>query len=675
MRRWLAFVALTAAFVVLSAAPVAGEDSDPYTAVFKFAGEQFAKQFGSFIYRTQCQGKEPTGAGGVICGAVGSFSGDAEREWKENVTKQLAGIAAGVARIEAGLLDVRADQQRLLQQNAQVLIRLDEIIGETVAAPAIARIRTLWDEQYAPMIQGKREFSRERVTAFANQVVFQDRVHDQLGQIHDTLARGQIGGKAPLLRLYTQRIAARLGDVSRADLETPYDFLESVLTELLTEQRKGEIMYLWAASILQAECEVQKKCVQLPHTAVEYESVFADHVEAQLAEFNAALEWLVLAGSAPHARRPDFLHKDAARVFASADLLTAANLGRGFGLRGRVIALGDSFDGKLSVAGQAATPARAASLVPSSEGRLDWWKATGNQPAYDEVRFADVWKVYPYHLPKVQPGSYQIATALPWKPANISVGRIDLATGASAAAGASGENIVPFGSFVALGRAGGGYAFMSSEWVAEFPGGGRSVTAVGDLEGDLSKPDVDARAPHVKLNAVGRIKWSLGQAGKDQHVEGTVAALAVRKRPIVSPDGGELTLHVALGDTWDALCPDHSCVNPEINSNTVIHTYTDFSKSAGNDRSARIDARAAVIFGKEGDNGVIWSDEMRTDSAREAHLRQDGPKSARVKLPAGKATDLALQVTAKLDLQTSGIDSSRFWILSVMRPDNIWLTY
>lgn len=681
MRRPSASIALLAlTCLLLPPPPAARAEGDPYTAAFKFVGEQFAKQFGSFVYRTQCKGQEPKGAGGAICGAIGSFTGDSEKEWKENIDRQLGELAAGIAQVQAGIAQVRADQARLLQQNAQILIRLDEIIGETVAAPALSRIRTLWTEQYTPMIKGERSFDRERTVAFAKQVIQKDRMDVLLGQINDVLVNGQIGAKEPLLRLYAQRMAAKMGDVRRADLDVPYSFLELVMTELQTEQRKGAIMYLWAASVLQADCEVHKSCVTLPHTAVEYEKVVRNHLDAQFAEFNHAVEWLVLAGSDPTSREPSYLHRDAERIFAAADLLTAANLGNGFGLRGRVISLGEAFDGKLSIGPVAYTPARAANLVASPLGKVDWWKASGNPPVWTEVSFSDQWKVYPYHVTKATAGPYAISTRLPWQSKEIKVVRIDLANGRPATDRTPPDRAVPFGSFVATARAGGAYALMSGDWEVDRGRTTRSVTHVGDLENDLAQVNADPVAPpagpKVWLNTNGRIKWTFAETGKNQHIKGWTRGVVVRRQQVTYPAGGQVTLNVVLGDLYDALCPDHRCTNPDIPSNnTVIHLWTDFSKSPGNDDSAKLTAKAGVEFGADTDNGVFWTSEMYTNSERNTDVGHDGAaKSAKVTLAAGKPTQLAGRVYAELYAETSGLDSTRFWLLSVLRPVKMYLT-
>ncbi|MCQ8205842.1 hypothetical protein NP569_26505, partial [Vibrio parahaemolyticus] len=53
-------------------------------------------------------------------------------------------------------------------------------------------------------------------------------------------------------------------------------------------------------------------------------------------------------------------------------------------------------------------------------------------------------------------GKYSIDTALPHRP-QISVARVALGTGDT-------QISVPFGSFTAIDRAGGGYALLSCEW-------------------------------------------------------------------------------------------------------------------------------------------------------------------------------------------------------------------
>ena len=675
--RWV--VGLACSLVLLPPAVQARPDKDDKESTeiiktgVKFGAEQIAKVFISAMYKNACKGKSPQGAEAMICGVMGSFSGDAEKEWKAHLDEQLTHIARGIAELNDGLRQVQADQQTLLRDNQKILARLDEIVAETAAAPAIGDVRRLWDERFTPMIQQKSELNAERLLAFADQVVNRNKVHEALGRIHGAIVDPQIGGKEPLLRLYARRMAIGMSEIQGASLEAPYDYLEAVLADLLTEQRKGEAMYVWAASALEADCEKRgdKACTVVPHKAAEYDAIFAQHVEQQMAEFNAALEWLVLASSDTHARAPGFLHKDAARVFAAADLFTAANLRKGFGLRGRVIALGDSFDGALTVAGRAVKPARAANLVPTVETRVDWWRATGKPGAYNEVRFSNQWKVYPYHLPEVKAGSYSVATSLPWKQPSFAVGNVDLATSASAPAGATGDGIVPFGSFVAVARAGGAFALMSGEWVMDFPDGGRTVTAVGDLEGDLARPAVETQIPQVRLMEWATIKWSVKKPLDNQGVEGRLTGRAVRQPAIVSPDGGPLTLNVRLGDTWDAVCPQGGCAYSDFDRDTVIMVHTNYQKRLGGERYASIEAGAEVQLG---DGSVAWRDSMNTSKAAQVYVKRGGLKTGQITLVKGKPVDLALKVSAKLNVPTSGLDSTRFYVLAVLRPEIMYVT-
>src|SRR5205085_11929096 len=96
---------------------------------------------------------------------------------------------------------------------------------------------------------------------------------------------------------------------------------------------------------LQSNCEVTGDCAdyqKLPHTATEYREVFARYLDQQLAEFNSAIEFTVLAKGDPHRRIANILPEHALRVLARADFFTSAMLGS-FGLRGRVISMGDGF--------------------------------------------------------------------------------------------------------------------------------------------------------------------------------------------------------------------------------------------------------------------------------------------------------------------------------------------
>ncbi|HXU46869.1 MAG TPA: hypothetical protein VN783_15175, partial [Thermoanaerobaculia bacterium] len=444
----------------------AGDKSEIVSSIatggLKLGAEKFAQWAAGRLYNNECKSAEHE-AFLALCGALGQFSGEKEKEWKAQLSADLAAIRGELDQLRQGQARLQTEVETLVSQNKVLLAKVDTIVDETVAQSDIRIIQTLWNQQFLAIFGNEASFSRERLLRFAREVIAVQQIHTKLGVLTETLTTRGTGGKQPLLRLYANQLAVSLAANKSAKLLPAYDFYEGIMTDLLVEQRKGFLMYVWAAEILESECEIHG-CSGLdrpPITALEFKKTFDGQIARELDAFNASLEWLVLARSDGHAAKADFLPAGAVDIFWRADLLTAANTDR-FGLRGRVIGMGDTWDGKLALSGRALAPA-VQHEVPIEGEALDWWRATGTPLVFDEVRFANAWRVLHYDQADQPRGSFKLDTNLPWKQIGVFVTPVDLRTGQVTDAKPS-EAVVLFGSFIAIERAGGGYALLSGDW-------------------------------------------------------------------------------------------------------------------------------------------------------------------------------------------------------------------
>jgi hypothetical protein len=681
-------IASMLAVCFLAYAVPAVADGDPVAAGLKFGLEKSVGQLASMGYKTNCKAKnlDYKSDDSWYCGVFASLSGENEKEFKERMLHNMEKIRGSLANIETGIAEIQRGQQEIYDLNKIILLKLDEVGPETTIGKNISRIRTVYDEQFSRMFRNPVEGSTqpttldpERMRAFARQIIFTDRMHDLLGVIHDQLVRSQIAGKDPLLRAYAKRAYEQIKNDPANGLDPAYVYLESAVDGLLADQRQGFVLYIWAAETLQSDCEVatteaaagkitadqaKSRCKpfrDFPHTADEYRATFAEHLRAQLNELNAGLEYQVLAASNTHARQANFITPAAEPLFRRVDLFTAGNLGEGFGIRGRVITMGDTFNGNLSIAGKQSKPSGAANTVPTRGGRVDWWKAS-TAGAYDQINFGDQWKIYHYHVPSAGAGTYAIDTALPHRP-QISVANITLGTGAT-------KTNVPFGSFTAIERAGGGYALLSGAWEHVTKD---DIKWTGDLKEGWNERYFDAAKMQAGMLYSGSLEWKAANAPKDQYIEVDKWSYARSKKRIKNPKGGELTLNASFGDTIPKVCGTTAC--SDFDHNQVLSRLLDLSKPVFGGRSADVSVRAALVFdndGAAGNNGLVWEKKGTTDSKFEDRLAA-GNESKRIRL-GNDPTYIHFGGGVKMNTQTSSTSNTRWWMFGLIFIENAYLT-
>jgi hypothetical protein len=687
MSRKSTFASILAVCFLVFAMPVFA--GDPVAAGLQWGLEKSVGQLASMGYNTNCKAKDLDykSDDSWYCGVFASLSGEKEKEFKDRMLHNMARIRGSLANIETGIAEIQRQQQAIFDLNRIILLKLDEVGPETTIGKNISLIRTVYDEQFARMFRNPVEGSTQpstldpdRMRAFARQIIFTDRMESLLGVIHDQLVRSQIGGKDPLLRAYAKRAFEQIKNDPANGLEPAYVYLESSVDGLLADQRRGFLLYVWAAETLQSDCEVattegaagritadqvKSRCKpfrDLPHTAMEYRATFAEHVRAQLNELNAGLEYQVLAASNSHARQANFIIPVAEPLFRRVDVFTAGNLGEGLGIRGRVITMGDSFNGNLSIAGKPRTPSGAANTVSNRDGRTDWWKATAKAGVYDQIQFSDQWKIFHYHVPSAAAGTYAIDTSLPHRP-QIQVANIVLGTGET-------QTSVPFGSFTAIDRAGGGYALLSGEWELVKKD---EVKWLGELKEGRNEFFIDAANTRAGMLYSGDLVWKAANAPKDQFIDANKYSYARSKKHIRNPKGGELTLTANFGDTLQKVCGDTACADFE--ANQVVSRLLSLSKPVFGGRSAEVKVRAALVIdnnGESGSNGLVWEKSGSTDSGFEDRLKAVR-ESKRIRLD-NSGTFIHFGGGVRMNAQTSTTSNTRWWMFGLIFIENAYLT-
>jgi hypothetical protein len=629
----------------------------------KFIGTNTIGKLTEMGYNTNCKAKDLDykSDDSWYCGLFATLSGAKEGEWKERVDHQLAVIRSQVEAINATLREIQSRQDQIYRQNEQILNRIDEIGPKTIVGGAISSIRTDWNDQYIPLFTGQRQLSKERALSFARQIIFVDRLHQSMGNINDQLTHGAMGNET-LLRSYARGLHRKMQDAKQSRPEAEYEYMEWIVQGLLAEERKGYAMYVWAAETLESNCEVTGDCKDasaLPPTATEYRSVFARYMEEQLAEFNASTEWMLLAASDPHSRNPNFLHPDAERIFARADLFTSANLGK-YGIRGRILSMGDTFDGKLPVGDSTLAPTGLTGLVATDPGRLDWWKAAGAPNVYDEVHFSDRWKVYHYESTAAKQGTYALSKSFPYKPGSVEVKNVP----------ADGTTTVPFGSFTIIERAGGGYALLSGGWSRFHEEKVENATAKFIPGFDNTFYDAGQLLAGMRFGAT--LEWKLVNAGKDQYLEAWRKDYAVSNKKVRYPDGGDLAVHLAVGDTYPTLCKADCS---DFSHNQVVGRLFVFKKAGINSRSGKANTRAFFLLGDAaGSNGVVYEKSNGFDDFIDERPEGGKNDSARVTLAANAPYPIVFGGDTTINVQTSGLNETRFVVTAIIKVENAYLT-
>lgn len=602
-------------------------------------------------------------SGDVICMAVGGAVGKDEEEFRRDMRQGLDRLNSSIKDVEKQLVALQEGQKELHKALDIVTLSIDLIPGKTEAHRDLVEIRGAWNDNFKPMINGERKFDQQRSLAYAEYLIFELGMERNLSRINETLVRPNSGNDPSLIEQHFNKIIAVLPESGPVDLEQPYLLLSSILESLLIEQARGEIMYAWAAAIIEAECATTGNCTaakRLPHKTDEFRALTKRHRAEQLGLFNRLIDRMVLDRSDLHSIHANFLHHDAEIVMASADLFSAIHLREGFGIRGRVISAGKAFSGNIKVAGQ---PIKA-NLPPrptKAPSEFDWWTKGPKTWAYETVHFTREWLTYEIVKHDVKPGSYPIETEFPWSNGPVRVKRIDLLTGRAATPESQDENVVEFGSFLAIARAGGAFAMMHDAWLVSGSGGGGTSTAP-----TLSQ-FIDGKVVYSRKSVV----------DFEPRVNDTDRSYVVDRRANVTfADGGKIQVHMKLSPAGH-LYPgyDPEAISADVPADGALIYSTDYRKPPVTTVDAKIHLETGLSFDrKKGSESITWKVNKTPTRPTAGAVTHEPVMRKTFKFNNGE--ELVVRLTSQVDfsMPTSGFDATSYWFFTGIAPKEIYFT-
>lgn len=629
------------------------------------------KQLASTAYDAACidgKAKNPgkDKSGDLICMAVGGALNKSEEEFRRDMREGLERLNSSIKDIEAQLGSLREGQEELHKALDVVALAIDLIPGETAAHSDLIEIRGAWNDHFRPMINHERKFDHERNLAYAKYLIFTLGLERNLSRLNETIVRPNAGNKPALLEQHFNKIAAVLQTSKTIDLEQPYLLLSSILESLLIEQARGEIMYAWAAAILEAECAASGDCdaaKKLPHQTDEFRALTTRHRAEQLTLFNRLVERMVLDRSDLTSLSANFLHHDAELIFASADLFSAMHMREGFGIRGRVVSAGKAFPGDMKIAGQKlqAAPPR----VTKASAKFDWWSKPANATVYETLHFTQEWLTYDVTKHDFTTGSYPIETGFPWTNGPVKVRRIDLSTGRAATPESPRDRVVEFGSFLAIARAGGAFAMMHNAWDVGFSG------SPYDAEGTSSAPIlhqyIDGKVVYTSKSVID-FTPRVHDIDRSSEIE--------RRRGVIIADGGKVTVHMKMSPSG-YLFPGNEpgALNADAPSDGAIIYFTDYRKPPITAATASFDLETGLFFSKKkGSESISWTSNQKPTSPTVGAVTHKPVGSRTFKFKSGEELAVKLSSKIKYLMPTSGIDATNYWFFTGIAPTEIYFT-
>jgi hypothetical protein len=669
MRRLIA----TGLFIVFLTASVHAEDKDPATetfeAVFKSAagkgGEVAVKWAAGFFYDNDCKNKNNNQAMGYICKVLGSVSGRTEDEWKADVTKQLTEINGKLDVIETGQKQI---QKTLNEQYKVMDARFKQVSAEVVAGTHLVRIEGLWEKYQAQFDKVDGDVTRDAMLSFAKEIM-KSQPHTILGDLNVVLTKPTLEGQ-PLVRypFYEWRLKNEARMIPELKTMELYEFAETKFMDFRMSEQKAYAMYMWAAAVLETQCQLKPaQCTKPPRSTEDFKADYARYTRQQLEAFNAAVDWFVLDYSTSRATATGnfMILQDAESMLRRANFLSASTLLPNEGLWGRVISMGDKWDGSLQVscggAVRTLTPVMKYSVPVNGTGRmisgkdsgpLDWWVSTQKNDAYDEVRFSSNWQMYQYSLPTAKAGPCTIArnqpgTYLPWVQAAIPV--VDVKT--------ADKREFPFGSFVAIQRAGGAYALLSgSQW-----NGTMTPERVEDGKGQREKVEYEwfiepnhNTGPRMGLYTKGRGEFKVGNGSSRIHNRNKI--ILGQSKTIRVPDDPTVKIYFFPGYCNGKLCGDPGQTG--LMSYNIENNDTE-SKKGKLDAMVSISLRDTSIDGLPTGQGIVIDGSYgKTGDRKEKKV--SGEQVGTVSVRPDKRYQLTYYIYFDLETEGRGWDATEY---------------
>ncbi|MEM7360786.1 MAG: hypothetical protein AAF431_16975 [Pseudomonadota bacterium] len=422
-------------------------------------------------------------AGEFICSVIGDVSGDNDAKWRAGVDEKLDQIEERLEGIENGQ---KAIESALETQFDWIRKLIEELPERARVHDDLVNIDTAWVE-FTDMFDDVRDFGPEKTRQHMRKVarsLLQNTKFNVAASAKDlrvAITTGHAGLK-PLPMMLAEEISRRIRvpmkDKDFWDFSDPKDFdirphyaqLELALQRWMVRQRQAQIMTLFAERALSDDGTINDSASEF------YGKSYFRGLEKQLESYQRAVEWLVLGHSFPRSPFANFLPNGAEEVFQRADALQAIYLAspgekhtesRTQALWGRVISMGSAAGEAIVIKMPGVTDnsefKATKHTVPFNEvEQLDWWSASekSKPESFDTVHFAKNWTVYRFKISLMgkSEGDHGLtAKGGHWPLLNSST------TVDNSLSEITGMQTL-FGSFLGIGRAGGGYALFSGDY-------------------------------------------------------------------------------------------------------------------------------------------------------------------------------------------------------------------
>jgi hypothetical protein len=649
-------------------------------------GGEFAVKFVSgWIYNISCKPDQQTDEGSkALCSALGGLSGKTEEEWKAKMEAELKKIS--------GQLDLLASGQKqilsaIANQHRDMKNQFKQVPNAVRVTAILTNIDAKWGTFTREFQNPRKEMNPTDLRKFAEDVM-KSNLHRDLNDLNSLLTH-PIDNAQPVLQFPFYEFRQNHSQAAPAEAfpgREVYEFAEKKFAYYRGEQQKGYLVYLWAAEIIQSQCELagDVKCDALPMTSTAFAREFERYTREQIEAFNIGANGMILAYSRPDLDSPQFLLRNALteQILSRVSYLTSTVLGDGEGAWGQVISTaGDPWDGRIvtQCGGSRSVLEPVLSYdVPADTrtGRsVDWWVSRRHNGTYDEVHFSPNWRIHHYKVEPKKLGTCRIEKALPTGskenlPWVSDQGQIVNVT--------KNGQTYPVGFFYGLQRAGGTWALASGqEW--DIPGAPETADS-GDATKKETRFDwVISKNHHEGLWAgllnMARVDHTFGKSIVNNNQEAKVMnrIYAYNRKEIFFPEGGPVKLHLSQHTFCEKLCRGTDTVEQGILDYDVEHSPYEKGKLTA--------IVAAFLDPKQGQDNIatrarngIYLDASYGDTTDHKTHRTASFASGTAQVDPGQAYHLQYYIDFDLVTHSKRVDSTRYRFLGKLTPSLLYVT-
>ncbi|HEY2093000.1 MAG TPA: hypothetical protein VGJ81_14030 [Thermoanaerobaculia bacterium] len=650
-------------------------------------GGEFAVKFvAGWIYNISCKPEQQNDEGSkALCGALGSLSGKTEEQWKQQVVEKLDKISGKLDAIQSSQKEIL---RRIESQHKAMDEQFTNLPSAIQVTAILTTIDTFWlrmeNEFETPTKNPQKHnlnFNKVDMENLARDIMHES-LHIKLGQLNTLLAHG-VNRAEPLLRVPFKEFRTKytLGAPIIQPLDT-YDFAEKRFAYYRAEQQKGYILYLWAAEIVQSECEIRKdeRCAALPMTSKAFEQEYERYTRDQMKTFATAANWIVLAYSRPDLDDPNIFkarRSDLEPVLMRLNYLESTILGDGKEGWGEVVTTAnDPWDGSIRVdcAGKSHVMPIFTYNVPvdTQQGsQVDWWTSRAKNKTYDEVHFASSWKVYQYKVATSRGGqpcfvdSLTNNQPLPWT-----------SRGDTAMVTKDGETF-PVGFFYAVHRAGGTYALASGQdWVlpASPETKDSGIASKKDTRFDWTISGAHHESAWIGLLNMASVQQTFGKTLQPtQEAKVFNRIYAYNRKSIYFPEGGSVALRMHQHEACEKLCRG---------VDTVERGILDYDVENSPYENGSLKAIVAIFLDtKEGLDNIderakngIYLDGSYNDTKERKSMRVHGEAKGVAEVKPGQAYHVEYLIEFDLKTNTKRADATTYRFLGKITPSLLFVT-